>query len=84
MTNLNGSSVASGTVADARIASTLARDSEVESASNIVHVAIIATNDLLVSAYSAADTVVSNALSARLIATNDLLVTVVQQYNSRP
>ncbi len=47
---------------------------DLDTVSNVLHTAIIATNDALVIAYGAADTVVSNGLSARLIATNNALV----------
>jgi hypothetical protein len=46
-TNLNGTEIRSGTVADARIASTIARDSEVDAATGLVMVAVGQTNDAL-------------------------------------
>jgi hypothetical protein len=54
VTGLVGSAIESGTVADARIASTIARDSEVSTATGLTYAAAVAYSDSLAANYATA------------------------------
>ena len=78
LTALNGSQIASGIVADARIDAALARDTEVLSVSNSLNSQLSANNSALISTI----TTTSNGLDARLVATNAALIGFLDATNT--
>ena len=78
LTSLNASQLTSGTVADARIAASLARDSELLSVSNSLSGRLSSGNAASLTAVNTA----SNELAGRLVATNAALVTMLDATNT--
>jgi hypothetical protein len=76
VTGLVGSAIESGTVADARIASTIARDSEVSTATGLTYAAAVAYSDSLAANYAtAAQGIAATNAQARvaIVETNTVL-----------
>jgi len=83
LTSLNAAQLASGTVPDARLGSTIARSADLVATNNSILAQLSGNNSSLQSSLSLA----SNGLSARLVATNTALVTRIDfatnELNSR-
>ena len=78
LTGLNGSRITSGTIADARIDGTIARDSEMLSVSNSLSSQLSANNSALINSL----VTTSNGLDARLVATNSALIGFLDATNT--